>query len=196
LQAYVTQENVLMATLTVREAIYYSSQIQLPDSIPLAKKLALADETIQEMGLTSALDTRIGGRETKGISGGQRKRLSICMEILTRPRLLFLDEPTSGLDSAASFHVMNRIADLAVREGMTIVAVVHQPCNEVFELFHGLCLLASGQTIYFGPAANAAEVHLSLLSNNETNIYSLSLLHLQIQYICSSSHQMATLAHQ
>ena len=172
-----TQENVLMATLTVREAIYYSSQIQLPDTMPLAKKLALADETIQEMGLTSALDTRIGGRETKGISGGQRKRLSICLEILTRPRLLFLDEPTSGLDSAASFHVMNRIADLAVREGMTIVAVVHQPCSEVFELFHGLCLLASGQTVYFGPAADAAEVvnycHLSLLSNNETNIYSL-----------------------
>jgi ABC-type multidrug transport system ATPase subunit len=154
----VTQEDVLMATLTVREAIYYSSQIQLPDTMPLAKKLALADETIQEMGLTSALDTRIGGRETKGISGGQRKRLSICLEILTRPRLLFLDEPTSGLDSAASFHVMNRIANLAVREGMTIIAVVHQPCSEVFELFHGLCLLAAGQTIYFGPAADAAEV--------------------------------------
>ena len=82
------------------------------------------------------------------------------MEILTRSRLLFLDEPTSGLDSAASFHVMNRIADLAVREGMTIIAVVHQPCSEVFELFHGLCLLASGQTIYFGPAADAAEVIL------------------------------------
>jgi ABC-type multidrug transport system ATPase subunit len=154
----VTQDNVLMATLTVREAIYYSAQIQLPDTMPVAEKLARADDTIQEMGLTSALDTRTGGRETKGISGGQKKRLSICLEILTRPRLLFLDEPTSGLDSAASFHVMSRITDLAAREGMTIVAVVHQPCSEVFELFQGLCLLASGQTIYFGPAANAAEV--------------------------------------
>jgi len=154
----VTQENVLMATLTVREAIYYSAQIQLPDTMPVAEKLARAGDTIQEMGLTGALDTRIGGRQTKGISGGQRKRLSICLEILTRPRLLFLDEPTSGLDSAASYHVMSRITGLAAREGMTIVAVVHQPCSEVFELFHGLCLLASGQTIYFGPAANAAEV--------------------------------------
>jgi len=154
----VTQENVLMATLTVREAIYYSAQIQLPDTMPVAEKLARAGDTIQEMGLTSALDTRIGGRRTKGISGGQRKRLSICLEILTRPRLLFLDEPSSGLDSAASYHVMSRITGLAAREGMTIVAVVHQPCSEVFELFHGLCLLASGQTIYFGPAANAAEV--------------------------------------
>ncbi|KAM3215644.1 hypothetical protein ACQJBY_067589 [Aegilops geniculata] len=159
--AYVTQENMLMATLTVREAIYYSAQIQLPDTMLLDDKLAHADEAIQEMGLTSALETRIGGRNTKGISGGQRKRLSICLEILTRPRLLFLDEPTSGLDSAASFHVMNRIADLAAREGMTIVAVVHQPCNEVFEIFHGLCLLASGQTIYFGPATNANEFFAS-----------------------------------
>ncbi|PAN11425.1 hypothetical protein PAHAL_2G162800 [Panicum hallii] len=159
--AYVTQENVLMATLTVREAIYYSAQIQLPDTMTVAEKLARADDTIQEMGLTSALDTRIGGRETKGISGGQRKRLTICLEILTRPRLLFLDEPTSGLDSAASYHVMSRITGLTAREGMTIVAVVHQPLSEVFELFHGLCLLASGQTIYFGPAANAAEFFTS-----------------------------------
>ncbi|KAF7105346.1 hypothetical protein CFC21_106166 [Triticum aestivum] len=161
ISAYVTQENMLMDTLTVREAIYYSAQIQLPDTMLLADKLARANEAIQEMGLTSALETRIGGRNTKGISGGQRKRLSICLEILTRPRLLFLDEPTSGLDSAASFHVMNRIADLAAREGMTIMAVVHQPCNEVFEIFHGLYLLASGRTIYFGPATNANEFFAS-----------------------------------
>uniref|UniRef100_A0A0E0B050 ABC transporter domain-containing protein n=1 Tax=Oryza glumipatula TaxID=40148 RepID=A0A0E0B050_9ORYZ len=93
--------------------------------------------------------------------GGQQKRLSICLEILTRPRLLFLDEPTSGLDSAASFHVMSRITDLAAREGMTVIAVVHQPCREVFELFHGLCLLAAGSTIFFGPASTAAEFFAS-----------------------------------
>ncbi|KAF2915162.1 ABC transporter G family member 1 isoform X1 [Oryza sativa Japonica Group] len=155
--AYVTQENVLMATLTVREAIYYSAQIQLPDTMTMAEKLRRADETVREMGLTGTLDTRIGGRSSKGISGGQQKRLSICLDILTRPRLLFLDEPTSGLDSAASFHVMSRIIGLAAREGMTVVAVVHQPCSEVFELFHVLCLLAAGNTIFFGPASMAAE---------------------------------------
>ncbi|XP_052168665.1 ABC transporter G family member 1-like [Oryza glaberrima] len=159
--AYVTQENMLMATLTVREAIYYSAQIQLPDTMTVANKLARAEDTVREMGLTSALDTRIGGRSSKGISGGQQKRLSICLEILTRPRLLFLDEPTSGLDSAASFHVMSRITDLAAREGMTVIAVVHQPCSEVFELFHGLCLLTAGSTIFFGPASTAAEFFAS-----------------------------------
>jgi energy-coupling factor transporter ATP-binding protein EcfA2 len=147
-----------MTTLTVREVVYYSAQLQLPDSMPLADKRKRAEETIDEMGLTGAADTRIGGWAHKGISGGQKRRVSICMEILTRPELLFLDEPTSGLDSAASYHVMSRIAILARREGMTIVSAIHQPSSEVFELFHGLCLLAYGQTVYFGPAKHTSEV--------------------------------------
>ena len=156
-----TQENVLMATLTVREAIYYSAQIQLPDTMPVAEKLARAGDTIQEMGLTGALDTRIGGREAKGISGGQRKRLSICLEILTRPRLLFLDEPTTGLDSAAAFSVVQTLRQLAVDGGRTIVSSVHQPSSEVFALFDDLCLLSSGECVYFGDAKLATQVRTS-----------------------------------
>ncbi|XP_051194626.1 ABC transporter G family member 1 [Lolium perenne] len=155
--AYVTQDNVLMSTMSVREAIYYSAQLQLPGTMPAAEKRAHADGVIQEMGLGDAMDTRIGGRMTKGISGGQRKRLTICIEMLTRPRLLFLDEPTSGLDSAASYHVMSHIARVAAREGMTVVAAVHQPSDDVFDLFHGLCLLASGRTVFFGAASHATQ---------------------------------------
>ncbi|CAD5186329.1 unnamed protein product [Musa acuminata subsp. malaccensis] len=92
-----------------------------------------------------------------GISGGQKRRVSICIELLTRPQLLYLDELTSGLDSAASYHVMSRIARLARREIMTVVAAVHQPSSEVFDLFHGLCLLAYGETVFFGPASTAKE---------------------------------------
>jgi ABC-type multidrug transport system ATPase subunit len=160
-QAYVTQEIMLMSTLSVREAVYYSAQLQLPETVPAAKKRAHAERVIREMGLSDAMDTRIGGRITKGISGGQRKRLTICIEMLTRPRLLFLDEPTSGLDSAASYHVMSHIARIAAREGMTIVAAVHQPSGDVFELFHSLCLLAYGRTVFFGEAAHATEVSIS-----------------------------------
>ncbi|RWV92690.1 hypothetical protein GW17_00044914 [Ensete ventricosum] len=138
-------------------AVYYSAQLQLPDSMSRAEKRARAEATIREMGLESAMDTRIGGWASKGISGGQKRRVSICVELLTRPRLLFLDEPTSGLDSAASYHVMNRIARLARREAMTVVAVIHQPSSEVFELFHGLCLLAYGRTVFFGPPLMADE---------------------------------------
>ncbi|TVU46245.1 hypothetical protein EJB05_05770, partial [Eragrostis curvula] len=153
--AYVTQDDVLMNTLTVREAVHYSAALQLPSSMPAAAKRERAEETLREMGLEGAADTRIGGWAHKGISGGQRRRVSVCMEILTRPALLFLDEPTSGLDSAASFHVVGRIARLARREGMTVVAAVHQPSSEVFGLFNGLCLLAYGRTVFFGPAADA-----------------------------------------
>ncbi|KAK3136485.1 hypothetical protein QOZ80_5BG0436190 [Eleusine coracana subsp. coracana] len=156
--AYVTQDNVLMSTLSVREAVYYSAQLQLPDTMPGSEKRAHAERVIREMGLGDAMDTRIGGRITKGISGGQRKRVSICIEILTRPRLLFLDEPTSGLDSAASYHVMSHIARIAARERMTVVAAVHQPSGDVFELFHGLCLLAAGKTVFFGTISDATQL--------------------------------------
>ncbi|XP_041011597.1 ABC transporter G family member 1-like [Juglans microcarpa x Juglans regia] len=157
--AYVTQDDTLMMTLTVREAVYYSAQLQLPDSMSKSEKKERADMTIREMGLQDAINTRIGGWGVKGISGGQKRRVSICIEILTRPKLLFLDEPTSGLDSAASYYVMSRIARLGQRDGIgrTIIASIHQPSSEVFQLFHNLCLLSSGRAVYFGPASTANE---------------------------------------
>ena len=150
-----------MMTLTVREAVYYSAQLQLPDSMSKSQKKERAETTIKEMGLQDAVDTRIGGWGVKGLSGGQKRRVSICIEIITRPKLLFLDEPTSGLDSAASYYVMSRIAGLGQRDGIgrTIIASIHQPSSEVFQLFHNLCLLSSGRTVYFGPASAANEVN-------------------------------------
>ncbi|XP_031380081.1 ABC transporter G family member 11-like [Punica granatum] len=155
--AYVTQEDVLTWTLTVREAVYWSAELQLPDSIPLSEKRERAEATIKEMGLHDAVDTRIGGWGKKGLSNGQKRRVSICMEILTRPRLLFLDEPTSGLDSAASYYVMKRIVDLAKHNNMVVIASVHQPNSEVFQLFEDLCLLSLGSMVYFGPSTGARE---------------------------------------
>ncbi|GLT67608.1 hypothetical protein SLA2020_399030 [Shorea laevis] len=154
--AYVTQDDTLMTTLTAREAVYYSAQLQLPDSMSRPEKKERAEMTIREMGLQNSMDTRIGG-----LSGGQKRRVSICIEILTRPKLLFLDEPTSGLDSAASFHVMSRITKLARQDGRTVVASIHQPSSEVFELFTNLCLLSNGLTVYFGPVSMAEEFFAS-----------------------------------
>ncbi|KAA8546784.1 hypothetical protein F0562_003213 [Nyssa sinensis] len=155
--AYVTQDDTLMTTLTVKEAVYYSAQLQLPDSMSRSEKKERAEATIREMGLQDSMNTRIGGWSTKGLSGGQKRRVSICIEILTRPKLLFLDEPTSGLDSAASYHVMNRIIKLAQQDGRTVIASIHQPSSEVFELFHNLCLLSSGRTVYFGSTSATNE---------------------------------------
>ncbi|KAL0384449.1 UNVERIFIED_CONTAM: ABC transporter G family member 11 [Sesamum radiatum] len=150
--AYVTQEDTLTWTLTVREAVYYSGQLQLPKSMSKFDKREIAERTIREMGLQDSMDTRIGEWGRKGLSSGQKRRVSICIELLKRPKLLFLDEPTSGLDSAASYFVMNRIVKLAREYGMTVVSSIHQPTSEVFQLLHNLCLLSSGRMIYFGPS--------------------------------------------
>ncbi|KAL6269725.1 hypothetical protein ACE6H2_026636 [Prunus campanulata] len=155
--AYVTQDDTLITTLTVSEAVYYSAQLQLPDSMAKAEKKERAEITIREMGLQDAMNTRIGGWGSKGLSGGQKRRVSICIELLTRPNLLFLDEPTSGLDSAASYYVMSRIANLDKTDGTprTVITSIHQPSSEVFQLFDNLCLLSAGRTVYFGPASAA-----------------------------------------
>ncbi|OMO52903.1 ABC transporter-like protein [Corchorus olitorius] len=96
--AYVTQDDNLIGTLTVRETISYSARLRLPDSMPWSEKRALVESTIIEMGLQDCADTVIGNWHLRGISGGEKRRVSIALEILMRPRLLFLDEPTSGLD--------------------------------------------------------------------------------------------------
>ncbi|KAK7400338.1 hypothetical protein VNO78_11544 [Psophocarpus tetragonolobus] len=160
---YVTQDDAMLSCLTAGETLYYSAQLQFPNTMSIAEKKERADITLREMGLQDAINTRVGGWSSKGLSGGQKRRLSICIEILTRPKLLFLDEPTSGLDSAASYYVMSGIATLNKRDGIqrTIVASIHQPSSEVFQLFHDLCLLSSGETVYFGPASDANQFFAS-----------------------------------
>ena len=97
-QAYVTQSDDLIGTLTVRETIYYSAHLRLSNATSPADKKAVVESTILEMGLQDCADTPIGNWHIRGLSGGEKRRVSIAIEILTRPRMLFLDEPTSGLD--------------------------------------------------------------------------------------------------
>ncbi|KAL9673770.1 hypothetical protein QQ045_030032 [Rhodiola kirilowii] len=154
--AYVTQDDNLIGTLTVRETIMYSANLRLPDNMKRSDKLALVESTIMEMGLQDCADTVIGNWHLRGISGGEKRRVSISIEILMRPRLLFLDEPTSGLDSASAFFVTQTLRGLS-RDGRTIIASIHQPSSEVFELFDRLFLLSGGRTVYFGQVSEAYE---------------------------------------
>ncbi|KAE8705344.1 ABC transporter G family member 11 [Hibiscus syriacus] len=154
--AYVTQDDNLIGTLTVRETISYSARLRLPDNMPWSEKRVLVESTIIEMGLQDCADTVVGNWHLRGISGGEKRRVSIALEILMRPRLLFLDEPTSGLDSASAFFVTQTLRGLS-RDGRTVIASVHQPSSEVFELFDQLYLLYDGKTIYFGKASEAYE---------------------------------------
>ncbi|KAJ0969966.1 hypothetical protein J5N97_022843 [Dioscorea zingiberensis] len=154
--AYVTQDDNLIGTLTVRETIMYSARLRLPDKMRMEEKRALVEGTIMEMGLQDCADTVIGNWHLRGISGGEKRRVSIALEILMRPRLLFLDEPTSGLDSASAFFVTQTLRGLS-RDGRTVIASIHQPSSEVFELFDQLYLLSGGKTVYFGKASEAYE---------------------------------------
>ncbi|KDP22115.1 hypothetical protein JCGZ_25946 [Jatropha curcas] len=154
--AYVTQEDVLLGTLTVRETITYSANLRFPTSMTKEEIADVVESTIMEMGLQDCADRLIGNWHLRGISGGEKKRLSVALEILTRPRLLFLDEPTSGLDSASAFFVIQTLRNIA-RDGRTVISSIHQPSSEVFALFDDLFLLSGGETVYFGDAKMAVE---------------------------------------
>ncbi|KAD4384462.1 hypothetical protein R6Q59_011417 [Mikania micrantha] len=154
--AYVTQENVLMGTLSVRETITYSAHLRLPSTMTKEEVQDTIEGTIMEMGLEDCADRLIGNWHLRGISGGEKKRLCIALEILVRPQILFLDEPTSGLDSAAAFFVAHSLRGVA-RDGRTVISSIHQPSSEVFALFDDLFLLSGGETVYFGETKEAIE---------------------------------------
>lgn len=152
----------MLGTMSVRETIAYSANLRLPTTMSKEEINNIVEETIIEMGLYDCADRLIGNWHLRGISGGEKKRLSIALEILTRPCLLFLDEPTSGLDSASAFFVVQTLRNVA-RDGRTVVSSIHQPSSEVFALFDDLFLLSSGETVYFGEAKNAVEVRRKLV---------------------------------
>lgn len=109
------------------------------------------------MKLNKCQNTRIGGPLVKGISGGERKRTSIGVELITDPNLIFLDEPTTGLDSFTATSVMESLGDLAKKEGRTVITTIHQPNSDIFEMFDKLMLLARGKIIYFNKANLAVD---------------------------------------
>lgn len=156
-QAYVTQEDVLLGTLTVRESISYSAHLRLPSKLTREEITDIVEATITDMGLQECSDRTIGNWHLRGISGGEKKRLSIALEVLTKPSLLFLDEPTSGLDSASAFFVVQILRNIA-SSGKTVISSIHQPSGEVFALFDDLLLLSGGETVYFGEAESATKV--------------------------------------
>ncbi|CAN0901809.1 ABC transporter G family member 15 [Linum grandiflorum] len=153
---YVRQENTLLGTLTVRETIKYSACLRLPSTMTKEEIDDIAEGTLMEMGLQDCADRFIGNWHLRGISGGEKKRLSIALEILTKPQLLFLDEPTTGLDSASAFFVVQTLRNIAL-DGRTVIASIHQPSSEVFALFDELYLLSGGETVYSGEARRATE---------------------------------------
>ena len=152
--AYVMQEDSLTATATPREAFDFSARLRLPPTVTAEERKTMVDEMIRILHLERCADTMIGNELIKGISGGEKKRVSIGVELITQPSILFLDEPTSGLDSYAAYNIINILKDLA-RLGCTVISTIHQPSSEVFHLFDRVLLLTSGRLLYDGPVDGA-----------------------------------------
>lgn len=159
--AYVQQEDVFYTQMTVRETLMFAARLRLPASVPLAEKQRRVDDLIELLDLRRAADTVIGDVRRRGISGGERKRLSIGCELLSDPSLIFLDEPTSGLDSFAAQQVVSLLKRLCA-DGTTVVASIHQPRGSIYNMFDDLILVAQGRVVYNGPAEKAGPHFKSL----------------------------------
>ncbi|KAI8820078.1 uncharacterized protein EV422DRAFT_557828 [Fimicolochytrium jonesii] len=149
---FVPQEDVMLRELTVFDILMHSALMRLPKEWDKARKKELVLETIAFLGLGQVMNSVVGDEVERGISGGQRKRVNIGMELVAAPSVLFLDEPTSGLDSATSHEVSTLLHRIARTQNMTIAAVIHSPTPLAFTQFDDLLLLGKGgRIIYFGP---------------------------------------------
>eukprot|EP00730_Choanoeca_flexa_P018439 TRINITY_DN8966_c0_g1_i2.p1 TRINITY_DN8966_c0_g1~~TRINITY_DN8966_c0_g1_i2.p1 ORF type:complete len:624 (+),score=144.40 TRINITY_DN8966_c0_g1_i2:106-1977(+) len=149
--SYMPQEDRLNAALTVHENLDFALRL-IDGSLTKAQRNDRIQDVLKQLGLTSVADSRVGDILLKGISGGQKRRLSIGVELISNPAVLFLDEPTSGLDAASAASIMQLLARLAQDMGLLVVASVHQPATDIFLSFDQLLLLSSGRTAFFGSA--------------------------------------------
>lgn len=145
-----------MPELSVKENLLHSARIRLPSTWTQIEIVEHVDLLIACLELTNIENNIVGDLINPGISGGQRKRVSIGIELAAAPMVLILDEPTSGLDSTAALAIMKLLMAIC-RLGVTVACIIHQPRLEIFQCLDELLLLANGQEIYFGKAANACE---------------------------------------
>ncbi|EAT83309.2 hypothetical protein SNOG_09117 [Parastagonospora nodorum SN15] len=192
LSSYVEQEDALLGSLTVRETLYFAAKLALP---PSNDRKARIESLLRAFGLQDQAETLIGTPLRKGVSGGQKRRVSVASQLVGGPRILFLDEPTSGLDSAASREVVGVLRKVARKYKVLIIASIHQPSTTTFEMFDKLMLLSKGKVAYNGPVegvrgyfgglgyemplyTNPAEFLISLV-NTDFSSSSQHLSHLQ-----------------
>jgi ABC-type multidrug transport system ATPase subunit len=185
--SFVTQDDdTLLSSLTVRETLHFAAGLRLPSWMSKQEKHRRAGEVILKMGLKDCADNLIGGEFKKGISGGEKRRVSIAIQILTDPKVLLLDEPTSGLDVFTATSVIDVVKNLA-EEGRTVVMTVHQARTDVFKDFHNVLLLArGGSAVYSGPGKDMLPYFESLghicPRNTNPSDYVLDLITVDLQH--------------
>eukprot|EP01083_Nonionella_stella_P283996 966691_1 len=135
--------------MTVRETLIFSAILRLPKTLSRSEIETRVDALIKDMMLSDCQHSRIGGSRQRGISGGERKRVSIGVELVTNPGLLFVDEPTSGLDSVTAERIVDLLVALA-SSGRTVVCSIHQPNSDLWNKFDQVCFMASGMVGFLG----------------------------------------------
>ncbi|KAK7822088.1 abc transporter g family member 9 [Quercus suber] len=190
---FVTQDDVLYPHLTVTETLVFTALLRLPNSLSKEEKIRHAEAVITQLGLTKCNNSIIGGERLRGISGGERKRVSIGQEMLINPSLLFLDEPTSGLDSTTAQRIVSTLWELS-NGGRTVVMTIHQPSSRLFYMFHKVLLLSEGNPLYFGRGSEAVDYFSSIGYSPMTLVsaYKINLadkLKKELQELRSSQYQ-------
>ncbi|OLY84370.1 ABC transporter G family member 7 [Smittium mucronatum] len=161
--AYVEQDDLLFGTLTTKETLSYAADFRLHSSEYSAdKKAERVKEVMKHLRLTKAENTLIGFEGHKGLSGGERKRVSIGVEIVTDPKMIMLDEPTSGLDSNSSEVIVKLMKNIAVKKNLICMSSIHQPSSKIFYTFDKVILLAPGGVVYFGSTRDVLEYFSSI----------------------------------
>eukprot|EP00924_Labyrinthula_sp_SR-Ha-C_P013400 maker-scaffold_5-snap-gene-1.57-mRNA-1 protein AED:0.26 eAED:0.26 QI:181/1/1/1/1/1/2/123/652 len=150
--AYVMQDDLLFATATVKESLDFSARLRLPPEIAndVAQREQIVTDLVESLGLTHVQDSIVGSVMLRGISGGERKRVAIGIELVTNPTMLFLDEPTSGLDSFNAWKVVKILQNLGKTTGCCCLCTIHQPSSEVFNEFENVLVLSQGAVMYNG----------------------------------------------
>ena len=150
---YVPQDDIVHPELTVREALHYACKLRLPAGTSSSYIEKSIEETLRQVGLWEQRDLQIGSPEEKVLSGGQRRRVNLAVELVTNPALLILDEPTSGLswsDAAEVMDCLRQLADL----GRTIILTIHQPDYQEYEKFDNVVIMGvGGKLLFYGPPA-------------------------------------------
>ncbi len=158
---YVPQDDLLIEDLTVFQNLYFAAGLCFKEKSK-SELTRLVDNSLLSLGLYEKRDLKVGSPLTKIISGGQRKRLNIALELIREPSIMFLDEPTSGLSSRDSENVIDLLRELTFK-GKLIVTVIHQPSSEVFKMFDRMLILdQGGEMVYYGNPIEAL-VHFKTL---------------------------------
>ncbi|KAK3165895.1 hypothetical protein QOZ80_1AG0039050 [Eleusine coracana subsp. coracana] len=179
ISAYVMQDDLLFPMLTVTETLSFAAEFRLPRALSPAKKRARVQALLDQLGLRAAAHTIIGDEGHRGVSGGERRRVSIGTDIIHDPILLFLDEPTSGLDSTSAFMVVKVLRRVA-ESGSIVVTSIHQPSHRILGLLDRVMFLSGGRTVYYGPPsalpAYFAELGFPVPDNENRAEFALDLI--------------------